>query len=777
MRDNISIIFAAIFAVILLIVFPMFSLLTRQDNIAYNKVLTITTEFVDTVRTKGYFTEKEYTNYLVELAATQNTYKVDMECHKKMLIKDINKYTEENPVWIEDTAIYYNSYVEKELSGLGTLAFEEGDEFYVKVYNTNITTASLMYNYFLGSRVPRKIINIGYGGKILDSTGDTFAKVDFNSSYTPYVTLGEVVNEAGDDFKEYYIEVAIMENYYIKRINIDDPANKPIKVDFKLCNFSRIGGMSVNFITLKNEQDTENSENEEENITDKIIEEIKKYTVLRGNYIKSYDVDVEDLKYVAGNVEGTLVINNIKLQAGVHRTTAYIAIKPNLGSAANGVLSSEGVTEELTLTRQDYSPNVLGPYLEQSTAGEVITSSLHNKDTVYYSVTLKESNEIKRLELYDVRNSKIVATYENIDSTKVLQSEDYTVSVQKLNQSEYWIGVTPNYEYDVNNILESVKLELQLIVSADVDASLNINKENEVTTSSLVATWNILGIKVNCNGMNAVSDKSNSGLTRSVELYFDDIDRDAVEKVGAKEFFQKLANDKVIYLSKSKDTNAEKYGITIKSATRWDGYYQLTYDFNLYGGPEQTSVYFNFDNGNGNVISAKVAEWFNVPNGLYACTATNGLKVISNNVSCIDGSANYYWIPATTSEIADYAGDYYNDFVTKFKISDSIKRFGGFYIQKYSKSNTNDFITAWNRVTNLRDNTNLRTQFFASLPYKWQIDKISGLRVYPDKIATGDELWMSNDKEHIRFETGKYSAIGNDSISKTPYYFHVLYIK
>ena len=454
MRDNVSIIFAAIFAVLLLIVFPLFSLLTRQDSIAYNKVLTLTTEFVDSVRNKGYFTEQEYTNYLAGLSSTRNTYKVEMECHKKILIKDVNKYTDENPVWVEDTEIYYNTYIENELRESKVVSLNDGDEFYIKLYNTNITTASLMYNFFLNSRIPRKIINIGYGGKILNTSGNTYAKTTFNSSYTPYITFGEVRNNNDQIFKRCYDrEAGTYEmQYCVRVIYVDDEDNNPIKVNFKMHNFDKIADISIgeNFLANK----------------DEIIAKIKEKIDLRGDYISSFEVSVDDLKLVNDNIEGTISIRNIGIEQGAWKTSAYIIIGSNLGTGSTGTASTEGTTEELTLTKEDVSSRVkiYGPYLNQNTT-EVVSDVLSNMEKVYYKVKLGSSDKIKEIKIQ--YNRSTISMYD-IGTSRSYKGPDYNINVSKQdsNVQEYWIEIIPQ-----KGNLKISNQELQVTVVSEVKVS------------------------------------------------------------------------------------------------------------------------------------------------------------------------------------------------------------------------------------------------------------------------------------------------------------------
>ena len=60
MQDNVSVLIATIVAVIIIVLFPIYNVATRQDSIANNMVVKATTNFVDEVRNKGYIDKVEY---------------------------------------------------------------------------------------------------------------------------------------------------------------------------------------------------------------------------------------------------------------------------------------------------------------------------------------------------------------------------------------------------------------------------------------------------------------------------------------------------------------------------------------------------------------------------------------------------------------------------------------------------------------------------------------------------------------------------------------------
>ena len=60
-------------------IFPLMSISERNDDIAQLGVQTATVEFVDNVRSTGKITQDNYNSYIQTLAATGNSYDVNME--------------------------------------------------------------------------------------------------------------------------------------------------------------------------------------------------------------------------------------------------------------------------------------------------------------------------------------------------------------------------------------------------------------------------------------------------------------------------------------------------------------------------------------------------------------------------------------------------------------------------------------------------------------------------------------------------------------------------
>lgn len=152
MSDSLITIVAIFLAAILMFVFPLMSVAERSDDISQLSVQTATNEFVDNSRTIGKITWTNYNNLITTLAATGNTYDVEMEV--KILDENVGKKS----AWTSGTVIgenvYYSVYTTQILDNMseggdsGEYKMKEGDIFSVSVKNTNTTLAQSIRSIF-----------------------------------------------------------------------------------------------------------------------------------------------------------------------------------------------------------------------------------------------------------------------------------------------------------------------------------------------------------------------------------------------------------------------------------------------------------------------------------------------------------------------------------------------------------------------------------------------------------------------------------------------------
>lgn len=155
MGDSLTTIIAIFLAAILMFVFPLLSISDRSDDIAQLGVQTATVDFVDNIRSTGVITEENYNAFLNTLAATGNSYDVDMEV--KVLDENPGKKT----AWAQKDKIgeniYYSVYdsqiqakllSSEENEKSGKYPLKEGDIVSVSVKNTNVTISQMLRNFF-----------------------------------------------------------------------------------------------------------------------------------------------------------------------------------------------------------------------------------------------------------------------------------------------------------------------------------------------------------------------------------------------------------------------------------------------------------------------------------------------------------------------------------------------------------------------------------------------------------------------------------------------------
>lgn len=157
--------------------YPIYHLAQQGDNTANNLSHKIVTNFVDSVRTKGYITSKMYSEFIDQLHQTGNVFDIEMEhLHKKY-----------NPVYADpaDPASFQDSYdtyydghyteeILKVLFPANTVGEQKyylntNDIFNVTIKNRNRTMATQMRNFFTFSVLDDNAeIYIPYGGMVLN---------------------------------------------------------------------------------------------------------------------------------------------------------------------------------------------------------------------------------------------------------------------------------------------------------------------------------------------------------------------------------------------------------------------------------------------------------------------------------------------------------------------------------------------------------------------------------------------------------------------------------
>ena len=146
MSDTLITVVAIVLAAVLIFVVPVMTMADRFDATTQANIESITSEFVEDVRTTGKLTRERYNKFLENLSATGYTYDVNME----FKIQDENpgkKTTQSTKDKIGENVSYsvYTSQIEKDASHTYTL--KQGDMISVTVRNTDLTLAQQMKDF------------------------------------------------------------------------------------------------------------------------------------------------------------------------------------------------------------------------------------------------------------------------------------------------------------------------------------------------------------------------------------------------------------------------------------------------------------------------------------------------------------------------------------------------------------------------------------------------------------------------------------------------------
>lgn len=154
-------ILALFLAAVLVVGVPLMTLTDRVDNVTQENVKLIVNEFVTEITNTGKLSRTAYQNFENRLAATGNTYDVEIEIHH--LDENPGKKTAQANYTKIGENVYYIEYTTQVLKHIGikvdnespdnedTMLLKKGDMVYVSVKNENSTAAqtlkSSLFNY------------------------------------------------------------------------------------------------------------------------------------------------------------------------------------------------------------------------------------------------------------------------------------------------------------------------------------------------------------------------------------------------------------------------------------------------------------------------------------------------------------------------------------------------------------------------------------------------------------------------------------------------------
>lgn len=415
MKDNISMIFATIIGVLLIVILPLISVLDRQDSMSYNVVLTETTKFVDNIRNNGFIDKKSYDNYISALASTSNTYKIDMEIYRRRLIRDIDSNED---TYIEEVELFNTKdvldVIQKDLpvdeaansnEKNNVYLLNQNDEVYFKVYNTNITSGSIIYRAFAGTSTD-KFIDISYGGIVNNVNWELFSKINASS-----INMPEVLMEVPVNARNQTNIMKITEDNILEEVDCD--------MFYDLCQDGATLSQAEQYTYLYDLTYTENTQAtiavELKNMESIVIGENRdgslKYAKLESlteqdfnnakNYIKQNFIQLNemfakvDLEY-RGKTDRyytfNIVLKDIEIAVpDLLSVFASVSVLPGLGQDADGVLSpgAESVKIELVDQAAVDTVSISAPInWNKLIATRSITDSLMRNKEVYVDLDI-----------------------------------------------------------------------------------------------------------------------------------------------------------------------------------------------------------------------------------------------------------------------------------------------------------------------------------------------------------------------------------------------------
>lgn len=416
MKDNVSIVFAVLFGVLLLVILPLVSVLDRQDSMAYNVALKLTTEFVNEVRNKGFIDNKSYTEYITRLGTTGVLYDVKMEAYKKKAIIADNSENEEEITYkqvgfVDNSIDILNSISNKSKPEKVEGSNEEsnvyllnmGDEFYISIYNKSVSSASIIYRYISGVS-DTKIIDIKYGGVVNKINWELYEQVTNLRNNPPKIIMGvpKNLNDATPIVSYYETDLVTEENinkklYYEYLFDITNYDN--IESDSETDKYA-YGAENTNefnnkiTMAVRLEEDSElNIDDIESKDSDEIKTFIKDKISLSGIYA-NIDIVFNKNNYKTSYYTFTIVLTEIKLDTYYsYNAPTNILIKEGLSRRVNAdglsVLSEQ--TESVVFTIYDslgvHGVSIEGPFIANTESNLMMQNKLiYANVDIYYKV-------------------------------------------------------------------------------------------------------------------------------------------------------------------------------------------------------------------------------------------------------------------------------------------------------------------------------------------------------------------------------------------------------
>ena len=362
MQDNVSVLVATLMAVIIIVLFPIYNIATRQDSIANNMVVRATTNFVDEARNKGYIDKEDYGTFLNELSKSGNTYKVQMEVYKPILVQVASageiQYEEKYKIDYTDT-ILADMDDENKFKDEGSIKksdvyyLDNGYKFYVRVKNTNVTQAQILLDKLFSGKQNERIV-VNYGGVVFSNEWE---QGDRAETISPNITLSRPLNYNLEEFKYGYVTSVYDEltgehnSIYGIKVALSDKNENSKKILFRL-KYTGVDAIAG----LEKLDDTEQQEGREGHI--------KKYIAFEGFTVADEDITVSEIykkengsKY---DYEYLITLTNIQYDfTNVTFVNGRLKIQSNSAVTKAGALGEVNSVEFIIFYEDKITPYII----------------------------------------------------------------------------------------------------------------------------------------------------------------------------------------------------------------------------------------------------------------------------------------------------------------------------------------------------------------------------------------------------------------------------------
>ena len=168
--ETLSKIFCILLAIVVMFLFPVQYMASKQDSINQVYVYDTTNQLINDIANKGYLSLDMYERYLQKLSTTGNVYEINMtHTHEVINPKyDVDGNAIDGEYLIYDECVYEDDILDEIFEGSGTYYLTRGDYISMELYNTNKTLATRLYHYILHTEESMVQIYVTCGGMIRD---------------------------------------------------------------------------------------------------------------------------------------------------------------------------------------------------------------------------------------------------------------------------------------------------------------------------------------------------------------------------------------------------------------------------------------------------------------------------------------------------------------------------------------------------------------------------------------------------------------------------------